>query len=152
MSSKYVKDTVWAYLLANWAETRVIDTENVFNSTEVGGDPIEEWATMLDAQAFETQASLGSPGDQRWREEGSIMLIVFVPSGSGTARALELAEQLRALFRAKQIDDGAGGETIVFRSVDPPDTVLPSSVDASSGAWFGYAVDATYYCDFCRTT
>ena len=152
MSSKYVRDTVWQYLTANWTDTRLVDVDNLFNTLEVSGDPLNEWATMAIGNSVESQVSVGSPGDQRWREEGVIGLVVFVPSGSGTDRALTLAEAMRDLFRAKQINDGSGGETIVFRSVDPPDTVLPSAVDASSGAWFGYSVDATYYVDFCRTT
>lgn len=150
MSSRYVRNTVWAYLKANWLETRVIEVENLFRNEDVGGDPIEEWVTMMTQSANEQQASIGAPGDQRWREDGALAFIAFVPSGTGTDRALELAEQLRDLFRAQEIDDGAGGPTITFRSVDPPDTALPSSVDASQGAWYGFTVSAIYYCDFCR--
>lgn len=152
MASKYVRDVVWAYLQANWVQTRIVEVDNLFNTLEVSGDPLREWTTMADGQAIENQASLGAPGNQRWREEGSISFISFVPSGSGTNRARELAEALRDLFREKQLDDGAGGPGIVFRQVDPPDTVLPSAVQASSGAWFGYSVDAAYYVDFCRST
>ena len=149
MSSKYVRDAVDAYLAANWALTRIVDVDNLFNTLEVSGDPLEEWVTVGYDEAVESQASIGSPGSQRWREEGGIGFVAFVPSGSGTDRALTLAEALRNLFRGKRIDDGAGGPAITFRSVDPPNTVLPSAVDASSGAWYGFAVSATYYCDFC---
>lgn len=152
MSSKYVIDTVWDYLTANWTATRLIDPENTFDDVQVSGDPLTEWATAMPEGAVETQVSIGFPDNNRWREDGSIALIAFVPSGTGTARALELAEALRDLFRGKQIDDGAGGSTITFRDVQPPDTALPSVVDASSGNWFGYSVSATYYCDTCRDT
>lgn len=151
MSSKYVTDTVWSFLQANWTDTRLVDPMNTFDDLEVAGDGVlTEWTTSVPEGSVETQMSIGSPKSQRWREEGSIALIAFVPSGSGTDRALTLAESLRDLFRARQVNDGVGGPYITFRDVQPPDTALPSAVDASSGNWFGYSVSATYYCDFCR--
>ncbi len=150
MSSRYVTNAVWGYLQANWTETRLIDPMNTFE--HVGGSTLVEWVTMMPEVSTEAQVSIGAPNNQRWREDGSISLIAFVPSGSGTDRPLELAEALRDLIRGKQISAGVGQPTIVFRDAQPPDTALPSVVDASSGNWFGYSVSATYYCDFCRDT
>ncbi len=150
MSSRYVTNAVWGYLQANWTATRLIDPMNTFE--HVGGSTLVEWVTMMPEVSTEAQVSIGAPNNQRWREDGSISLIAFVPSGSGTDRPLELAEALRDLIRGKQISAGVGQPTIVFRDAQPPDTALPSVVDASSGNWFGYSVSATYYCDFCRDT
>lgn len=152
MSSRYVTQTVWAYFQDNWASTRIVDPMNSFENVEVGGDPLVEWSTMMPEGAVETQVSVGAPNNQRWREDGSIEFIAFVPSGTGTDRPLQLAEALRDFIRGKQISAGVGQPTIVFRDVQPPDTALPSAVDSSSGNWFGYSVSATYYCDFCRDT
>lgn len=150
MSSAYVRDTVWAYLTTNWVETRIIDVLNLYQTEEVQGDPITEWVTMMDESSVESQVSVGAPGNQRWREEGVLAFIAYTESGTGSARARELAEMLRDLFREQQISAGAGQPTVVFRQIEPPATVLPSSVDASAGVWFGFAVSAIYYCDFCR--
>lgn len=153
MSSRYVTQTAWAYFNANWTDTRVIDPVNTFDDIEVGNAGVLlEWATMMPEGSAETQVSVGAPNNQRWREDGSLSFVAFVPSGTGTDRALELAEGLRDMIRGKQVSAGVGEPTIVFRDAQPPDTALPSVVDASSGNWFGYSISATYYCDFCRDT
>ena len=139
MSSKHVIDTVAAYLAAQWTETRIIDAMNLFSSIDADpGGPLVEWVTFVPEDSVEMQASIGFPGNQRWREEGAISFTAFVPSGTGVDRALELSELLRDMVRAKQI--GVTTDTvsaITFREVSPPDTALPSSVDASSGNWYG---------------
>lgn len=153
MSSRYVTQTVWAYLRDNWTETRVIDSMNTFEDVEVGNaGTLLEWATVVPDGSVETQVSVGAPNNQRWREDGSFSFIAFVPSGTGTDRALELAEALRDLVRGKMVSASPGEPTIVFRDAQPPNTALPSAVDASSGNWYGYSISATYYCDFCRDT
>lgn len=152
MSGKYVTDTVWAYFRENWSLTRVVDPMNSFQNEEIMGGTLVEWATMMPEGATETQVSIGAPRNQRWREEGGLVFTAFVPSGTGTDRALTLAEALRDLFRGKKVSAAPGEPTITFRGVEPPDTATPSAVEASSGNWFGYSVSATYYCDFCRDT
>lgn len=151
MASKYVKDTTWAFFVANWTASRLINTENLFANEAVQRDlgTLEEWVTMHPMGATESQVSMGAPGSRRWREEGTIAFVAYVPSGTGVNRAETLADALQTLFRGKQITDGAGGPAITFEAVNPPDTGFPASMSGNGGNWFGYAVHAQYSTDIC---
>lgn len=47
----------------------------------------------------ETQATIGAPGSNVFREEGGVRFVISVPTGVGTSQALAIAEELRSLFR-----------------------------------------------------
>jgi len=49
--------------------------------------------------ASEEQATVGAPGSNRFREEGSIRFVVHVPRDTGANNAFSLCDQIRTLFR-----------------------------------------------------
>lgn len=138
MSSKHVRDTVWAYLNANWVASPVVD---LLNGAEALPVIPAAFVSVRFPPATEQQASVGAPGDNRWREYGSIVLIAYAPSGTGTSTILTHTEALRALFRGLQ------NSNVTFRAASPADTTLPSRVDASEGNYFGFGVNVDYIYD-----
>lgn len=139
MSSKYVRDQMDAYLAANWSATVIVDAENEFSDPPANLDP---WLTVMYLGGSEQQPCLGPLATVRKREVGSINLIVFVASGTGTDVALDYAEQVRVLVRGVDING------VRMLTVDPPDTAIPSQAQSSQGNFFGYAVSAQYEYDY----
>lgn len=63
--------------------------------------------------AEDEQITIGAIGDNVFRDTGSFTLHVCVPAGAGDAPALQLAVQLRAIFRGKDL----GGVTCEAASI-----------------------------------
>jgi hypothetical protein len=136
MSSKPVRDAVTAYLAANWLTTPIVDVSNVFPTPP----SLEPWIAVQFVTGSEEQASLGAPGNNLYRESGTLFLHVIVPAGTGDALCLEYAETLRTLFRSARFDG------VHCLGADPPNTEPGASVVGDDGAWFGasFAVDYEY--------
>lgn len=68
--------------------------------TDVNGAPTP-WIGVAMSGVLYGQQSLGMSrqADNRWDEEGSLWLPVFVASGTGSSRARQLAKQLADIFR-----------------------------------------------------
>lgn len=117
----------------------VLDTQgNVFAQLP---EPPEPWVTVHFPPADERQASLGPFNSaKRWREEGEVVILICVPSGSGSDNAYAWAEEIRTLFRGKQPNH------VTFRGVDPP---AAAWMDEPRGNWFALAVSARYLYDQC---
>ena len=73
------------------------DTPAAFVVVEVFGD-------------FYAQESIGAPGQNLWRETGTILMHVLVPNDTGTLTARTLARQLVGLFREVTVDGVHVGE------------------------------------------
>lgn len=99
MSSAAVYDDIHDHLVANFTAAPLVfenepwpeqDTPAAFVFIEIFGD-------------FYAQESFGSPGQNLWRETGSINMHVIVPNDTGTRDARMLARQLVALFREVEV-------------------------------------------------
>jgi hypothetical protein len=136
MSSKPVRDAVGNFLAANWLTTPIVAVNNVFPTPP----SLEPWIAVQFVTGAEAQASLGDPGNNVYRETGTIFVHIVVPAGTGDALALTYAEELRTLFRNARFDG------VHCLSADPPNTEPGTTVVADDGAWFGasFAVDYEY--------
>ena len=96
------------------------------------------------------QITIGSPGQNTWRETGSLRFVVAMPRGvftdpatglgtlGGIGPGLAVAEALRALFR--NLQDGA----LRFWELSPPVTD-----DANAdGSYFRLTIAGAYWFDF----
>jgi hypothetical protein len=95
MPSQEVVTAVSARLAAGFNLCPVYEV-NVQSESPADGSP---YLQIQYPVAFEEQASIGSPGSNRFREEGVIQFEIMTPLGSGTATALTIAAVLRTLFR-----------------------------------------------------
>ena len=95
-----------------------------------------QWATVDYFGTSDNQVSLGDPAC--WREEGTILVTVFVASGTGSVNVVNLADQVRNQFR--NWDDPSIGLEI-FRA-EPPEGDA-----ASDGRWFAMSVSLVYTYD-----
>lgn len=100
MASKTVSDAVKAYLAANFSTCPVYELSAQF-------EPPPDGSAFVQVQypfGREEQMSVGDPGNNWFREEGALRLVVNTPAGDGVAVAAALADELRALFRNKRFD------------------------------------------------
>ncbi len=107
MSTDIVYDAVEAFLVANWTTTPLVfeNPQNPYPQPGPDGVPIP-WVKVEIAGNVYDQVSIGagSPADDSWREEGQLWLHVFVPAGSGSRKARQIATALTWLFRGAQLD------------------------------------------------
>ena len=84
---------------------------------------------------FYGQGSLGadSPGENRWDEEGFVLLHIGVPAGTGAREAKRLARQAADLFRGVLLAEG---------SLEFLDATIGRG--DRDGAWFGIGVEIDF--------
>jgi hypothetical protein len=100
MARKAVVDAVEARLATLWNGPRVVGL-NTF------GEAPEDGSAFVVVQypvANEEQITVGAPGNNIFREEGAIRFVINAVRGSGQTQALLWADELAALFRAKEFD------------------------------------------------
>lgn len=100
MASASVMAAVAARIGATWSGFPVFDANTV-------GDPPTEGSRFLTIQypvADEEQITIGAPGNNVFRETGTIRFVFNIPRGIGVASDAVLLDGLRALFRSKQFD------------------------------------------------
>lgn len=99
MASAEVYSPVHDHLVANFTnaplvfeneDTPLADTPAAWVKVEMFGDIYQ-------------QETIGAPGDNLWRETGTILMRVFVPRGTGTVVARQHARALVDLFREVEI-------------------------------------------------
>lgn len=137
MSSNAVQTKIDDYLAANWLATPIRGVDN-----DLDGPPLaslDPWIAVQYPGADESQASMGDPGNNVWREEGVIVVHIQVASGTGKATYLSLGDQMAALFRGKDIDG------VHIRSVSPPN--FREDVKAFQGNWYSLSMTIDYYHD-----
>ncbi|MEI9995096.1 MAG: phage tail terminator-like protein [Rhizomicrobium sp.] len=111
-----VYDAIVAYLKRPETSPLIVDpiTSDVppiryENEPFVKPEPPKPWVAVSLSGIVYGQASIGAheQADNRWDEAGQLWLPVFVPSGSGSSRARQLAKQLANLFRGLTLLDGS---------------------------------------------
>lgn len=98
MARQSVIDTVKARLAANFSACPILDDD-----VEAVG--LADGSTYLVLQfpvANERQISIGSPGNNLWREEGAFRLVMSIRTGDPLDQANTWLDQARAIFRGKQ--------------------------------------------------
>lgn len=110
MSSLEAFDAIKGRITEVWADETPVVYENEAFPTP------NKPAPFLYVEIFGTsyeQASLGAdPQSQnKWRENGLLLLHMMVPNGSGTSQARIYAKQLAAMFRGQEVSG------VVFRDM-----------------------------------
>jgi hypothetical protein len=139
------KNNLSAFVESNWPGTPIVDDYNDFRSKDdiIPGET-DTWISVLFYEYETRQSSLGPPGSRSWRENGMIVLNVFVPSGDGDSDLLTMVEALKTRYRGLQIGD------LVCLTASGPDQTILSEAHSSRGNWFGYSIDIEYRYDFCE--
>ncbi len=78
-----------------WATTTAVQYPGV-KFTE----PAAAWVRLNIDQASSNWASMGDPGNNIERNLGQVTVQIFAPLGEGEGVAMELADQVRAVFRS----------------------------------------------------
>lgn len=97
MASNTVYDAVRAHLEAFWSATPIAWENELFDRPE----PAAPWIMVEMVGDLYAQMSIGAgvQSENRWDEEGVLLLHVFVPSGTGASTARAYAKSLADLFR-----------------------------------------------------
>jgi hypothetical protein len=98
MAGKVVVDAVSARLAANWTATAIVDDDTTGQGTGDGS----AYVTVEYPVAVENQITVGSPGNNVFRESGAFRIKLICPTGTGLSQPLAWIDQLRAIFRGKQ--------------------------------------------------
>lgn len=99
--------------------------------------PETEWARLNVATANAEWAGFGDPGNNPERNFGQVTVQIFIPSGEGEGRGLELADLVKSAFRSWS--DNASG----VRFLVPP-YARQIGVD---GKWYQINVVAPFQFD-----
>lgn len=94
----------------------------------------DEYVVLRFYAADEDETPIGAEGERRFVERGTVFADVVVPAGAGDARAVAIADEVRALFRARSL-----GPATQIEQVSPPDTD-----DDDRGATFVATVRLAY--------
>lgn len=88
---------VAARLAANWAVSAIVDDD----TTGQGPADGSAYVTLEYPVATEQQITIGSPGNNVFRETGAFRIKLVSPTGQGLLQATAWIDQLRAIFRGK---------------------------------------------------
>ena len=126
MSSLTPAAAIEARLKANWSTSPVF-LPNEINKPlrDNGGEPLTFVVLEFPGGTAE-QETIGSPGNNVFREHGGFLIHIQVPMGSGASLARQYAETIAAIFRGQTFDG------VRCWAPNPP-----QEDTASDGAWFG---------------
>lgn len=121
MASYDVRVAIRAYIVANWPEPAVplVWENESFKTNEANGAWV--YLEVYGREYFQSSIGSGSPGLERWVEEGTISAHVMVPLGTGATEASRIAQVLVRLLRGVKLpNDTEFGEAAVGAG-DPGD-------------------------------
>lgn len=101
MSSPDVYDKLETFLKAEWSDTPLVFENEEWPLDE--GDPAAFVYVEIFGN-FYSQELLGDPGNNLWRETGTMQLHVMVPNTTGTRIARTHAKALVSLFKEAEVD------------------------------------------------
>ena len=136
MPLKMVVDAVEARLAAEGTGCPVFGINLQGDTPEDGS----EFVQVSYPVATGSQISIGSPGSNVYREEGTFRLAVHAQRGTGVAEGLAKADQLAAMFRGK-ILDGAGN----IRTYAPSSPAIDDRNE--EGMYYTLSVSVPYEAD-----
>ena len=133
MAGKAVIDAVTARLQANWTLCAIV----LDDTTGQGPGDGSPYVTLEFPVAIENQITIGSPGNNVFRETGAFRIKLVALTGQGLSQATDWIDQLRAIFRGKQFS----GVTTYAPS--------PGAIDNSNylGGKFVISSSVPYYVD-----
>lgn len=139
MSSLVIRDVV-KDVLEGWGKATIVE---MYNDTAIPPKELQPWVAAQFPGGTEEQMSIGAPGSNTWREDGTIFIHYVVPTGTGIRDSLLAAEELRDLFRGKIISG------VNFYRADPPSAEKGATI-LTGGNWYGVSFAVDYDFDYIR--
>jgi len=102
MSTGVVYSAIKSFLDANWSDTPLV-YENT--NEPIADDPSDFIYVEISGNSY-GRASIGSPDNNLWRENGLLWFHIMIPSGEGSLGARTYAESLIELLRDQQLLSG----------------------------------------------
>lgn len=137
MSSSHVAEKVRARLAANWSTTPIVDDVWLLNDASPPRGAFYWVAPDFWIGGTEEQITIGAPGNNVFREDGTFQIHVFGLAGNGDTKLREYAETIRAIFRGVNFDG------VRCYGADPP-TVGYGHED---GRWLRATISVDYEYD-----
>lgn len=102
MSTATAYNAIRAHLVATWTTTPLAWDNEVFDTPDDSGFVMAQvTGDIWDQQSI----GAGDRLQNRWDEEGELLLSVIVPAGTGSVLARTYAESLANIFRGLQLGD-----------------------------------------------
>lgn len=128
-----IRQTIKAAIAAKTISAVFLETINIRQNKKNLPD---EWITLAFYGDGEEQVSLAAGDDKRmFRERGTVQAHCFALSGKGDERGVKIADEVRAVLRAKRLPGGT-----VIETVDPPATEDGDDI----GRYFRTSVEISY--------
>lgn len=116
----------WPTLQPNVEYT--FDNQGELNPNNTG----EAWVRVTVLQGTANQVEMGNK--RRWRRPGTLEVQIFLPTGTGTGLATELADTIRDIYEGRTING------VIFRAT----SLGPGNVD---GPWRQFNVSTPFQAD-----
>lgn len=97
MAGKVVVDAVAARLAANWTVIPIVDDDAGTTPPADGS----AYVTIEYPVSTEMQITVGSPGNNVFRESGAFRIKIVCQIGTGIGQPLAWIDQIRAIFRGQ---------------------------------------------------
>lgn len=139
MSSLAVRDAIKRRI----EELNLLPYIDMENDTATPPNTLTPWVTVQYPGAVEGQITFGNPGADTFREEGTFIVHIMVPTGTKLRDALTYAEDFRNTFRSTRFDG------VRVHTADAP-TAEKGATMAGNGNWAGVAFAVDYDFDILR--
>lgn len=109
MSSDVVYTAIRAMLDPSWTACPLRWENETFTPADPADKTVVFAAVEISGSSYE-QASIGAApaAANLWREEGAVWFHVFVPAGTGSTKARQVAKQLCDVFRGQTVQTTLG--------------------------------------------
>jgi hypothetical protein len=102
MSSPAFRALVLGVLADQWTACPVYDLSDYTSVDDLPAQGENPLLGVLFGRESQRLATIATQGTHGWEADGSFFLLLFLPTGEPSQRALDLGEQVRALFRGKR--------------------------------------------------
>jgi hypothetical protein len=137
MSSPGIRAAIKAELAASWTACPVFDLSDYVAFSDIPQADADCLLLLQFVGGPERLATIGQIENHSWREEGVVIFHLAMPTGESSARALQMGEELVALFRGRRL----GPFLIDFMEHFTDFTGAAIKLD---GRWHGWSANLGY--------
>lgn len=144
MSSPGVRTALQAAIEAAAGTLPVFDLSDYVSADEVLTGISAEALLIQYVTADEEQVTIGGEGNQGWREVGTVVLHLVVPTGFDSAPAIAKGDAIRLALRGKRVD-----ASLVVEACEPFRDFGSDAIGNEGGAWKYWSSNLLYERDDC---
>ncbi|MBN8958580.1 MAG: hypothetical protein J0H17_18745 [Rhizobiales bacterium] len=133
MASKAVVDAVEARLAANWSTCPIFGINDEATPPADGSPFLIVQYPIASARGI----TVGAPGANVHREEGTFRIVIHTERGGGTAKGLQWGDEIAAIFRTKAFDG--------VRTFSPSPPIEDDTNE--SGVYYAHSISVPYQFD-----